>query len=39
MAEAYLQVKIVPVTVDEKLDDKKFIVLGLGNYGNRFFNM
>jgi uracil phosphoribosyltransferase len=38
MAEAYPQVKIVTVTVDEKLNDDKFIFPGLGDYGDRFFN-
>jgi uracil phosphoribosyltransferase len=38
MKETYPQVKIVTVTVDEALNDAKFIVPGLGDYGDRFFN-
>jgi uracil phosphoribosyltransferase len=38
MADSYPQVKIVTVAVDEGLNDAKFIVPGLGDYGDRFFN-
>eukprot|EP00980_Cylindrotheca_fusiformis_P025312 scaffold13478_cov132-Cylindrotheca_fusiformis.AAC.5 len=38
MAEKYPQVKIVTVMMDEKLNNDKFIVPGLGDYGDRFFN-
>lgn len=38
MAEKYPQVKIVTVFVDQKLNGQKFIVPGLGDYGDRFFN-
>jgi uracil phosphoribosyltransferase len=38
MAEAYPQVKIVTACVDECLNADKFIVPGLGDYGDRFFN-
>lgn len=38
MAEAYPQVKIVTATIDECLNEEKFIVPGLGDYGDRFFN-
>jgi uracil phosphoribosyltransferase len=38
MAEAYPQVKIVTACVDECLNAEKFIVPGLGDYGDRFFN-
>jgi len=38
MADAYPAVKIVTACVDEGLDDDKFIVPGLGDYGDRFFN-
>lgn len=38
MAESYPQVKIVTVTIDECLNDEKYIVPGLGDYGDRFFN-
>jgi uracil phosphoribosyltransferase len=38
MAEVYPQVRIVTVAVDARLNDDKFIVPGLGDYGDRFFN-
>lgn len=38
LAVAYPMVKIVTACVDEKLNDQKFIVPGLGDYGDRFFN-
>jgi len=38
MAAKFPQVKIVTVVVDEKLNESKFIVPGLGDYGDRFFN-
>ena len=38
LAEAYPQVKIVTACVDQCLNDEKFIVPGLGDYGDRFFN-
>lgn len=38
MAEEYPEVKIVTVYVDECLNKDKFIVPGLGDYGDRFFN-
>jgi len=38
MAEAYPEIKIVTAAIDEKLNDEKFIVPGLGDYGDRFFN-
>jgi uracil phosphoribosyltransferase len=38
LAETYPQVKIVTVVVDDKLNEEKFIVPGLGDYGDRFFN-
>lgn len=38
MAEKYPQIKIVTVAIDERLNDEKFIVPGLGDYGDRFFN-
>jgi uracil phosphoribosyltransferase len=38
LARAYPQVKIVTASVDERLNDDKFIVPGLGDYGDRFFN-
>ena len=37
LARAYPDVKIVTATVDECLNDEKFIVPGLGDYGDRFF--
>ncbi|CAJ1933796.1 unnamed protein product [Cylindrotheca closterium] len=38
MATNFPAVKIVTVVVDEKLNESKFIVPGLGDYGDRFFN-
>jgi len=38
MAEIYPEVRIVTVTVDSHLNEEKFIVPGLGDYGDRFFN-
>eukprot|EP00934_Nitzschia_sp_Nitz4_P007333 Nitzschia sp. Nitz4//scaffold9_size221794//28162//28818//NITZ4_001321-RA/size221794-processed-gene-0.309-mRNA-1//-1//CDS//3329560926//7323//frame0 len=38
MAEAYPQVKVVTVTIDDCLNDDKFIVPGLGDYGDRYFH-
>jgi uracil phosphoribosyltransferase len=38
MAKAYPQVKIVTACIDEKLNEEKYIVPGLGDYGDRFFN-
>ena len=38
LAEAYPTVKIVTACVDEGLNEHKFIVPGLGDYGDRFFN-
>jgi len=38
MAESYPQIKIVTATIDERLNEEKFIVPGLGDYGDRFFN-
>lgn len=38
MAEKYPQIKIVTAAIDERLNDDKFIVPGLGDYGDRFFN-
>ena len=35
---AYPDVKIVTTVIDECLNDDKFIVPGLGDYGDRFFN-
>lgn len=38
MAEKYPMVKIVTVCVDEFLNSEKYIVPGLGDYGDRYFN-
>jgi uracil phosphoribosyltransferase len=38
MAEDYPEIKIVSACVDNGLNDEKFIVPGLGDYGDRFFN-
>lgn len=37
MAEAYPEVKIVTACVDKKLNEEKYIVPGLGDFGDRFF--
>jgi uracil phosphoribosyltransferase len=36
--EVYPQVKIVTACLDEGLNEQKYIVPGLGDYGDRFFN-
>jgi len=38
MHNVYPEVKIVTAMVDDCLNDEKFIVPGLGDYGDRFFN-
>eukprot|EP00549_Striatella_unipunctata_P015074 CAMPEP_0118674188 /NCGR_PEP_ID=MMETSP0800-20121206/750_1 /TAXON_ID=210618 ORGANISM="Striatella unipunctata, Strain CCMP2910" /NCGR_SAMPLE_ID=MMETSP0800 /ASSEMBLY_ACC=CAM_ASM_000638 /LENGTH=394 /DNA_ID=CAMNT_0006569357 /DNA_START=22 /DNA_END=1206 /DNA_ORIENTATION=+ len=38
LALTWPQVKIVTAQVDQSLNDEKFIVPGLGDYGDRFFN-
>jgi len=38
LAEVYPQMKIVTAVVDDCLNEHKFIVPGLGDYGDRFFN-
>ena len=38
MAEVFPEVTIVTACVDECLNEDKFIVPGLGDYGDRFFN-
>ena len=38
LAKAYPKVKIVTACIDSHLNDDKFIVPGLGDYGDRFFN-
>ncbi|GMI03715.1 hypothetical protein TrRE_jg7916 [Triparma retinervis] len=38
LAAAYPEVKIVTAAVDECLNEDKYIVPGLGDYGDRFFN-
>jgi len=38
MAEEYPEIKIVTVCVDDCLNGDNFIVPGLGDYGDRFFN-
>lgn len=38
LAAKYPEVKIVTACVDEGLNDEKFIVPGLGDYGDRYFN-
>ena len=38
LGKAYPKVKIVTACIDSHLNDDKFIVPGLGDYGDRFFN-
>jgi uracil phosphoribosyltransferase len=38
LAQAYPMIKIVTVCVDRYLNEEKYIVPGLGDYGDRFFN-
>ena len=38
LAKEFPDVKIVTCFVDERLNESKFIVPGLGDYGDRFFN-
>jgi uracil phosphoribosyltransferase len=38
LAKAYPEVRTVTACIDEKLNEDKFIVPGLGDYGDRFFN-
>ena len=38
LAGAYRDVKIVTAMVDKELNEEKYIVPGLGDYGDRFFN-
>ena len=38
LAQSYPMIKIVTVCVDRYLNDDKYIVPGLGDYGDRFFN-
>ena len=38
LAAKYPQIKIVTACIDERLNEEKFIVPGLGDYGDRFFN-
>ena len=38
MTEAHPGVKIVTAAIDERLDGKKYIVPGCGDYGDRYFN-
>ena len=35
LGDKYPQIKIVTAAVDEKLNEEKFIVPGLGDYGDR----
>ena len=37
MKESYPQVRIITGAVDEKLDSKRYILPGLGDYGDRFY--
>jgi len=37
LAAAYPQVRVVTAAVDDKLNDSKYIVPGLGDYGDRYY--
>ena len=37
MASKFPMVKVVTAAVDEKLDERSYIVPGLGDYGDRYF--
>jgi uracil phosphoribosyltransferase len=37
IVKEYPQVSIVTAAIDEKLNDKKYIIPGLGDYGDRYF--
>ena len=38
MADDFPEIKIISACVDDGLNEEKFIVPGLGDYGDRFFN-
>jgi uracil phosphoribosyltransferase len=38
VATAFPQIKIVTACIDDGLNKEKFIIPGLGDYGDRFFN-
>jgi len=38
MSDAYPTIKVVTGEIDEKLNEKSYIVPGLGDYGDRYFN-
>lgn len=38
MTDEYPEIKIVTACIDEKLNDDMYIVPGLGDYGDRYFN-
>jgi uracil phosphoribosyltransferase len=38
LATAYPMITIVTATVDDRLNDEKYIVPGLGDFGDRFYN-
>ena len=38
LVKSFPSVKIITACIDECLNEKKFIDLGLGDYGNRYFN-
>ena len=37
LCSAYPDVKLVTLQIDEGLDEKKYIIPGLGDYGDRYF--
>ena len=38
MYASHPNVRVVTAAVDEKLNEKRYIVPGLGDYGDRYFN-
>jgi len=38
IAAKYPEVKVVTAALDERLDANKYIVPGLGDFGDRFYN-
>ena len=38
LAAAFPAVRVLTAMVDEGMDEEKYIVPGLGDYGDRFFN-
>lgn len=37
MRKAYPQVKIVTTAIDKQLNERKFIIPGIGDFGDKYF--